>query len=139
MSNNKKLFVNLPVKNLQKSINFFSKLGFTFNPQFTDENATCMIIGEDSYAMLLEEKFFKTFTNKAITDTAKSAEVIMAIFVESREQVDELVNKAFAAGAKKYNEPNDHGWMYGWSFQDLDHHLWEVGYMDIKAAPQKQE
>ena len=130
MSASRKLFVNLPVKDLQRSMDFFKQLGFTFNPQFSDENAACMVIGEDNYAMLLTEPFYKTFTTKEITDAAKSSEVILAVFLDKREEVDVMVKKAFAAGAKPFNDPQDHGFMYGWSFQDLDDHLWEVGYMD---------
>jgi len=139
MNNPTKIFVNLPVQDLQKAMQFFSELGFTFNPQFTDENAACMVVNNDIYAMLLTEKFFRSFTNKEIPDTTRSAEVILALSVESRAKVDDLVNKAFAAGAKKYNEPSDNGWMYGWSFQDLDHHLWEIFYMDTNAIPKKEE
>ncbi len=124
------LFVNLPVKDLQKSVEFFTKLGFEFNPQFTDENATCMLIGPESFAMLLVEKYFKTFTRKEISDATRSTEVILAISAESREKVDELVDKALEAGGAASNEPQDQGWMYGRSFQDLDGHLWEVVYMD---------
>jgi predicted lactoylglutathione lyase len=132
----KNIFVNLPVKNLNESVDFFSKLGFEFNPQFTDENATCMIIGENIYAMLLVEQFFKSFIKKEIADAAKTTEVIMALSADSREQVDEIVNKALAAGAKPYNEPVDHGFMYSWSFQDIDDHLWEFVYMDESAVQQ---
>jgi len=131
-----KIFVNLPVKDLNKSIDFFTQLGFTFNPQFTDENATCMIIGEDIFVMLLVEKFFKTFTKKEISDASKSTEVILALSADSREKVDELVNKAFAAGASASNYDQDQGFMYGRSFQDLDGHLWEVMWMDPSAMQQ---
>lgn len=130
------IFVNLPVKDLNKSIEFFTKLGFTFNPQFTDENATCMIMGENIFAMLLVEKFFQTFTKKSISDATKSAEVIVALAVESREKADELSNKALATGGFFSNEPQDHGWMYGRSFQDIDGHLWEVFYADPTAINQ---
>lgn len=131
-----KIFVNLPVKDLKKSVDFFTALGFAFNPQFTDENATCMIINENIYAMLLVEKFFQTFTKKEIADATKSTEVIVALSAKSREQVDETVHKALAAGGKAYNEPVDHGFMYGWSFQDIDGHLWELIYMDERAVHQ---
>ncbi|MFC7322109.1 VOC family protein [Halobacillus campisalis] len=124
------MFVNLPVKDLNASIDFFTKLGFTFNPQFTSEEAACMVIAENMYAMLLVEKYFTSFTKRVIPNGEKSAEVILALSLESREEVDTLVNKAFEAGAERFNEPMDHGFMYGWSFQDLDHHLWEVFYMD---------
>jgi hypothetical protein len=131
-----KIFVNLPVKNLQKSIEFFTKLGFSFNPQFTDENATCMIIGEDIFAMLLVEAFFKTFTRKEICDATKSTEAIIALSADSRERVDEITSRAIDAGGTTYREPQDHGWMYQKSFQDLDGHLWEIIYMDMNAMPQ---
>lgn len=125
-----KIFVNLPVKDLKRSMSFFSDLGFTFNKQFTDENAACLIITDEIYAMLLLEKFFKTFIKKEIADSMKFTEAILALNTESRAEVDSLVAKALAAGAKEYREPEDHGWMYGRSFEDLDGHLWEVGYMD---------
>ena len=127
------IFVNLPVRNLNKTIQFFTKLGFTFNPQFTNENATCMIIGKEIFVMLLVEKFFKTFTKKEICDTAKNTEVIVALSAESRQKVDQMVSKAVEAGGKETREPQDHGWMYGRSFQDIDGHLWEVIYMDESA------
>lgn len=130
----KNIFVNLPVKNLNESVDFFSKLGFEFNPQFTDENATCMIIGENIFAMLLVEGYFKSFIKKEIADAAKTTEVIVALSADSRAQVDEIVNKALAAGAKPYNEPVDHGFMYSWSFQDIDDHLWELVYMEESAV-----
>lgn len=130
------IFVNLPVKDLNKTIEFFTKLGFTFNPQFTDENATCMIIGENIFAMLLVEKFFKTFTKKEITDTSKSSEVILAFSVESRAAVDDMVRKAIDAGGTIPNDSQDHGWMYAHGFQDIDGHLWEVLYTDESAIPQ---
>ena len=131
-----KIFVNLPVNDLNKSVGFFTKLGFSFNPQFTDENATCMIVGEDIFVMLLVEKFFQTFTKKEIADATKSTEVIIALSAESRAQVDELADKAMAAGASPSNFAQDQGFMYGRSFQDLDGHLWEVMYMDPSAINQ---
>lgn len=127
----KQIFVNLPVKDLNKSMEFFKALGFTFNAQFTDENATSMEIGENIYAMLLVEPFFKTFTSKEIADTSRSTEVIVCISAESREEVDTMVRKAMDAGGSKHNDVQDHGWMYGHGFQDLDGHLWEVAYMDM--------
>jgi len=131
-----KIFVNLPVKELKKSIGFFTELGFSFNPQFTDENGTCMILGEDSFVMLIVEKFFKTFTEKEICDATKSTEAILALSADSRNKVDEMVNKAIGAGGKTYREPQDQGWMYQRSFQDLDGHLWEIFFMDMSAMPQ---
>jgi predicted lactoylglutathione lyase len=128
-----KIFVNLPVKDLNKTLEFFTKLGFKFNPQFTDENATCMIVGDDIFVMLLFEKFFKTFTKKQISDTSKNTEVIVALSVEGREKVDQMINKAIEAGGRESREPQDHGWMYGRSFEDIDGHLWEIIYMDESA------
>ena len=134
-----KIFVNLPVKDLNRTVDFFTKLGFTFNPQFTDENATCMIIGEDIYVMLLIERFFKTFTKKEICDVAKDAEVIVALSAESREKVDQIMNRVLEAGGKESRDPQDHGWMYGRSFQDIDGHLWEIIYMNETALQKESE
>ena len=131
-----KIFVNLPVKDLNKSIAFFTKLGYTFNPQFTDETGTCMIIGENIFAMLLTEKRFKDFTKKEIADAKKTTEVLIALDCESRDKVSEMVNKAVEAGGSLYAEPADHGWMYQHSYADLDGHQWELVYMDASAIPQ---
>jgi uncharacterized protein len=128
------IFVNLPVKDLNKSVDFFTKLGYEFNSQFTDENATCMIVAENIFVMLLVEKFFKTFTPKEICDTAKSAEVLVALSFESRAEVDAMVAKAIAAGGTTYNEPKDHGFMYQHGFQDLDGHIWEIFFMEESAV-----
>ncbi|KON70723.1 VOC family protein [Peribacillus butanolivorans] len=125
-----KIFVNLPVKDLNASIEFFTKVGFDFNEQMTNENATCVVISETIYVMLLVEDYFKTFTKREIPDTAKSTEAIVALSVKSKGEVDEIVNKALDAGGKPFNEAIDHGFMYGWSFQDIDGHLWEIFYMD---------
>jgi uncharacterized protein len=127
------IFVNLPVKNLSKTVEFFTKVGFSFNPQFTDENATCMVIGETIFVMLLVEKFFKTFISKEICDTSRDAEVIIALSLESRKKVDQLMSKAIGAGGTEPRKAQDHGWMYGRNFQDLDGHLWEVFWMDESA------
>jgi predicted lactoylglutathione lyase len=130
-----KIFVNLSVKDLNKTIEFFTKLGFKFKPQFTDENATCMIIGSEDniFVMLLVEKFFKTFTKKEICDTSKNTEVIVALSVESREAVDQMLHKAIESGGSEYRDPQDHGWMYGRSFEDIDGHIWEILYTDETA------
>jgi uncharacterized protein len=128
-----KIFVNLPIKDLNKSVDFFTKLGFNFNPQFTDENATCMIIGQDIFVMLLVEKFFKSFTKKEICDTSKNTEAILALSVESKEKVDQMMGKALEAGGSEPREKQDHGWMYGRSFEDVDGHLWEVFFMEETA------
>jgi len=129
------IFVNLPVKDLNKSIEFFTKLGFTFNPQFTNENATCMVVSDTIYVMLLVEKFFKTFIKKEICDTSKYTESIICLSAENKAKVDELVSKAVAAGGTTPNPKQDLGFMYGHGFQDLDGHLWEVNWMDMSAAP----
>ncbi len=132
----RKIFVNLPVKDLTKSVDFFTRLGFEFNPQFTDENATAMIISEEAFVMLLVEDFYKTFTKKQIVDATTHSEAILCISADSRDEVDDLVNKALAAGGQRANDPMDEGPMYGWSFQDIDGHLWEVMYMDPSALQQ---
>jgi predicted lactoylglutathione lyase len=131
-----KIFVNLAVKDLKKSIIFFTKLGFTFNPQFTDESATCMIIAENIFAMLVTEERFKDFTKKEICNAHKNTEVLLAIDAETKEKVDEMVKNAVDAGGSIYMEPQDDGWMYGHSFADLDGHQWEIFYMDESAVPQ---
>ncbi|MEK4053738.1 VOC family protein [Paenibacillus sp. FSL F4-0087] len=134
----KQIFVNLPVKDLKRSVDFFTKVGFEFNANFTDESATCMIIGDNIYAMLLVEDRFQSFISKKISNAADTAEVIVALSVESREQVDLIVQAALDAGGKPYNDPQDHGFMYGWSFQDPDDHLWEVSYMDLSSFPTQE-
>ncbi|MEK5061786.1 VOC family protein [Paenibacillus shunpengii] len=130
----KQIYVNLPVKNLKASIDFFSAIGFAFNEQFTDENATSMIIGDNIYAMLLSEARFKDFIDKPIADAKSAAQVIVCLSADSREQVDEIADKALAAGGRSYSEPQDHGFMYGRSFEDLDGHLWEIMWMDTAAV-----
>jgi uncharacterized protein len=130
------IFVNLPVKDLNKSADFFTQLGYEFNPQFTDENATCMLVGENIFVMLLVEKYFKTFTPKEICDATKSTEVLVCLSSESRTDVDAMVAKAIAAGGTTYKEPQDHGFMYGHGFQDLDGHIWEIAFMEPSATEQ---
>ena len=130
-----KIFLNLAVKDLKRSIDFFTKLGFYFNPQFTDEYATCMIIAENIFAMLVTEQRFKEFTKKEICNAHKNTEVLIAIDADSREKVDEMVKTAVDAGGSIYMEPQDHGWMYGHSFADLDGHQWEIMYLDENAIP----
>ena len=125
-----KIFVNLPVADLEKSVDFFTQLGFTFNLQFTDENATCMIIADDSFVMLLVKDFFASFTGKQVVDASTHTEVIVALSAESRAGVDTLVNAALAAGGAPSQWAMDQDGMYGRSFQDLDGHLWEVMWMD---------
>ena len=127
----KQIFINLPVKDLNKTVDFFTKLGFTFNPQFTDENATCMIVGENIFVMLLVEKLYKTFIpNHQIADARKTSQVLIAFDVETRADVDALVDKALKAGGTKHRDADDHGWMYSKSFADLDGHVWEVLFAD---------
>jgi predicted lactoylglutathione lyase len=130
----RKLFVNLPVADLERSVEFFTKLGFTFNPQFTDDTATCMIVGDDAFVMLLVEDRFKDFTAKTIADRATQTGVIMAISAESRAQVDELADTALGVGGTPANDPMEMDFMYGRSFHDPDGHLWEVVWMDESAV-----
>jgi uncharacterized protein len=128
------IFVNLPIKNLNKSVAFFTALGFTFNAKFTDENATCMIVDENIFVMLLVESFFKTFTAKEICDAKKSTEVLVCLSCDSRQKVDELVGKAVAAGGSAPRKPQDHVFMYQHGFEDIDGHIWELVYMEPDAA-----
>ena len=130
----RKMFVNLAVGNLEKSKAFFSGLGFSFNPKFTDDNAACMVVSDDAFVMLLTRPFFKTFTRREVCDTSRYTEGLLALSCESRAEVDELVKKAFAAGGQRAMEPQDHGFTYGWSFYDLDGHHWEIFWMDPQAA-----
>ena len=131
----RKLFLNLAVEKLDRSIAFFRELGFEFNPAFTDENAGCMVVSSENYVMLLQKPYFATFTRKEICDTSKHTEALVGLSCDSREEVDEMVNKALAAGGSKAMDPQDHGFMYGWSFYDPDGHHWEVFWMDPAAVP----
>ena len=126
----RKIFVNLPVKDLERSMSFFKQLGFKFNPQFTDQTAACMVIADDIYAMLLTHTKFKTFTKKEIADATRVTEVLTALSFESRAQVNDFVDTALKAGAIESAEVQDHGFMYGRSFDDLDGHIWEIFWMD---------
>jgi len=126
-----KLFVNLAVKDLPKTMEFFAALGFKFNQQFTNENAACMKINEDAYAMLLVEKFFKEFTKKELVDAHKNTEVLCALMQDTKEQVNIMVDKALDMGATEARETQDLGFMYSRAFSDLDGHIWEIGWMDI--------
>ena len=123
------IFLNLPIKNLKISVGFFTSLGFTFNAQFTGDENTCMIIGENMYAMLCEEARFKQFLEKPIADPS-TTEVLISLSCESKEEVKSLAEKAFASGGKKVNQPEDHGFMYSWGFEDLDGHVWDLFWMD---------
>jgi predicted lactoylglutathione lyase len=128
------IFVNLAVSDLEKSKGFFSALGFTFNAQFTDDKAACMIINDQASVMLLREPFFRGFTKKEPCDTSRSNEALLALSCESRAEVDQLVRKAVDAGGSHAMDPMDHGFMYGWSFYDLDGHHWEVLWMDPQGV-----
>jgi predicted lactoylglutathione lyase len=128
----RQIYVNLAVRDLQKSRAFFSALGFTFDPKFTDDKAACMIISADAFVMLLGEPFFKTFTRRSLCDTSTQTEALLALSCESRAAVDDMVNKAIAAGGTHAMDPLEHGFMYGWSFYDLDGHHWEVMSMEAQ-------
>jgi predicted lactoylglutathione lyase len=136
MTTARKLFVNLAVKDIDASVEFFTKLGFEFDERFTDETATCMLVGEDAYVMLLTESKFKDFTKKAIADATAQTEAMMALTGESREEVDAFAEKALEAGATQANEPSDLGFMYSRSLYDLDGHHWEIFWMDPVAIEQ---
>ena len=129
-SGSRKIFVNLAVKDLDRSVEFFKELGFTFDPRFTDEQATCMIVSDEAFVMLLVENRFKDFTKKDLADATTQTEAIVAVSAEGREGVDQLADKALAAGGTPANDPMDMGFMYGRSFHDPDGHLWEVIWMD---------
>ena len=125
-----RIFVNLPTKDLNKSTEFFKKLGFSINEQFTNATAACVVISENIYAMLLTEQKFRDFARKEITDSSKATEVLLAVSRESREQVDAIVEKALAAGGKKAGQQQDYGWMYSRGFEDPDGHIWEAFWSD---------
>jgi predicted lactoylglutathione lyase len=131
----KQIFVNLPVKDLQRSRQFFSRLGFTFNEQFSNDDGACLILGENIFAMLLVERFFQSFTSKPVADATQATEVLTCLSCESREEIDALVAKAIEAGARAPNPKQDHGFMYGHGFEDLDGHVWEFSWMDMAALP----
>lgn len=130
------IFLNLAVNDLNRSIEFFTKLGYSFNPKFTDEKATCMIISDNIFVMLLTRPFFQTFTNKEIIDAHKAVECSIALSAESREAVNDMVAKAEAAGATIPNPASDYGFMYQHSFEDLDGHHWEIVWMDPNSSPE---
>lgn len=134
----RKMFVNLAVRDLKKSMAFFSGLGFTFNPRFTDDNAACMIVSDDGYVMLLGEQFFRGFTTRELCDTTRQTEALVALSCASRVEVDELLKRALAAGGARAMESKDHGFMYVASFYDLDGHHWELFWMDPAAAQQEE-
>ena len=123
------MFLNLPIANLERSVEFFSGLGFTFNPQFTDHETTCMIVNDNTFVMLVENQKFQGFVNKPIADNGVT-EAIFGFACESADEVRELTEKAFALGATRVNDPEDHGFMFSWGFEDLDGHLWDLFWMN---------
>lgn len=131
------IFVNLPVSDLRRSVEFWTGLGFGFNEQFTDDNAACMVVNDQACVMLLSEKFFATFTRKELVDAARQTEVIMALSADSREEVDRMAEQALATGGSAANDTQEDGFMYGRSFHDPDGHLWEVLHMDPAALEQQ--
>ncbi|NBD27363.1 VOC family protein [Paenibacillus glycinis] len=130
-------YVNLPVKDLNRTKEFFGSIGFEFNAQFSDEKAACMVINDNTFVMLLTESYFGSFISKPVADPSVSAAGIIALSADSRDHVNELADKALAAGGKQYKEAQDHGFMYVRSFEDLDGHLWEIAHMDMSAMPQE--
>jgi predicted lactoylglutathione lyase len=128
------IFVNLPVKDLDASKRFFSALGFTFNPQFTDDTAACMVIEENIFAMLLTEPKFQGFINGEISDASKTKEVLICLSCDSRAAVDDLLGRALSSGGQAWKPNTDYGMMYGASFQDPDGHVWELMWMDPAAV-----
>ena len=133
------VFVNLPVKDISRSKDFFSRLGFSFDPQYTDDKAACLVLNESGNVMLVSEEFFKNFTGKQIADAKRETEVLVSISAESKEQVDELTDKALSMGASKASDPQAMNSMYWRSFNDLDGHIWEIGWMEkYRIGPQVQ-
>jgi uncharacterized protein len=125
----KQIYVNLAAKDLKRSIAFFEALGFSFNPQFTNEQGACMVIGDNIYAMLLDTAFFKSFTTKAVCDTKTHTEALLCLSCDSRGEVDALVKQAVASGGSVPRPPQDHGFMYSHAFEDIDGHTWELAHM----------
>lgn len=134
----KQIFVNLAVVDLPASMAFFRKLGLEFNPKFSDQNAACLILGENLFAMLLTRDYFKTFVDKPLCDPKQSTEVLVCLSCESRAEVDDLVSRAVAACGTVPREPQDYGFMYGHAFEDLDGHIWELMHMDPNAEMLQQ-
>nr|QIQ10834.1 hypothetical protein HHGNLEAM_00011 [uncultured bacterium] len=129
------IFVNLPINDMQKSQAFFKSLGFSFNPQFTNDQGACMVVSDSIYVMLLLKDFFQTFTGKPVADATKTTEVLIALSCDSRAEVDEQVKRALAAGGTAPRQPQDHGFMYAHGFEDLDGHVWELVYMAPGEVP----
>ncbi len=132
------IFVNLAVRNLERTMGFFSSLGFKFNPQFTDENAACMIVNDKAFVMFLVKPFFKTFTSKSLVDASKSSEVLLSLSADSKAKVNEIMKTALDLGATETRDLQDHGFMFGRSFNDLDGHIWEIAWMDTEAMSEGQ-
>jgi len=130
----KQIFVNLPTRNLPAARAFFEAMGYSFNPQFSNDAGACLVLGDNLFAMILSEPFFQGFARKPIADAREVTEVLVCLSCESRAEVDELVAKAVAAGGSAPRPPVDHGFMYGHGFEDLDGHVWELAYMDASAA-----
>ena len=130
----KLIFVNLPVADLDAAKAFYEAIGFTNNPQFTDETAACMVLSDVIHVMLLTHEKFAQFTPKRIADAHSTSEVLICVSEDSREGVDEITEKALAAGGREPREKQDYGFMYGRSFEDLDGHIWEPFWMDLAAA-----
>lgn len=133
---NSKIFVNLPVKDLKRSMDFYAQIGFVNNPQFTDNTAACMVYSEEIYVMLLTYDKFREFTKKPIANAAETTSVILSLSAESSEKVNDMVGKAIKAGGNELNEPKDYGFMQQRSFEDLDGHHWEVLHLDMSKVPQ---
>ena len=131
-----KIYVNLPVKDLQRSVRFFKAMGFGFDPQLSDETAACMMISDDIFAMLLTEAKFREIARRPVADATRMTEVLTCLSVESRARVNQLVDRALTQGGREMREPEDHGYMFGRSFSDLDGHIWEIIYMNQKAMGQ---
>ncbi|MBD3861018.1 VOC family protein [Bacillus sp. 28A-2] len=130
----KHLYINLPVKHVKESRAFFEQLGFDFQQELTNDRAACLVIDDTITVMLLSLQHFQSISEKQLVDAKEASEVIISMRVDSREEVDELVEQAIAAGGSPFKEKQDHEFMYGWSFQDLDGHLWEVFYMDEERS-----
>lgn len=128
------IFVNLPIRDLDASRAFFTSLGYTFNEAFSDENALCLILGDNLYAMLLKREFFQTFTPREVADARATTEVLVALSVGARDDVDRLITRAVEAGGTEVREPQDLGFMYGRSYADPDGHIWEIIWTDPAAV-----
>lgn len=130
----KMIFLNLPVRDLDASRTFFAALGYTFNEAYCDDNALCLELGESLFAMLLKREFFASFTPREVADATATTEVLVALSVSERADVDRLIEQAIAAGGTEAREPQDHGFMYGRAYADLDGHIWEIMWTDPQAA-----